>query len=183
MDVLFYFTVDDDIQLKILEIKYAEDIYSLVDQDRNYLREWLPWVDSTKSSNDTKVFIQSSLDIFARNDGFQAAIFYKGKIVGCIGLHRIDWNNKKTSIGYWLSSEHQGNGVMTKSCKAIIDYIFWDLQLNRVEIRAAVENRKSRSVPERLGFKEEGIIRKVEWLYDHFVDHVVYGILKEDWGR
>lgn len=180
---MFYFTVDDDIQLKILEIKYAEDIYSLVDQDRNYLREWLPWVDSTKSSNDTKVFIQSSLDIFARNDGFQAAIFYKGKIAGCIGLHGIDWNNKKTSIGYWLSSEHQGNGVMTKSCKAIIDYIFGDLQLNRVEIRAAVENRKSRSVPERLGFKEEGIIRKVKWLYDHFVDHVVYGILKEDWGR
>lgn len=180
---MFYYPVNDDIQLKILETKYADEIYSLVDKDRNYLREWLPWVDSTKSSDDTKAFIQSTLDGFAKDDGFHAAIFFKGKIVGCIGLHGIDWNNKKTSIGYWLASRYQGNGIMTKSCKAIIDYIFGKLQLNRVEIRAAVENKKSRSVPERLGFKEEGIIRNEEWLYDHFVDLVVYGILKEEWVK
>ncbi|MNJ40026.1 putative ribosomal N-acetyltransferase YdaF [compost metagenome] len=70
---------------------------------------------------------------------------------------------------------------MTSSCKAVINYVFHELSLNRVEIRAAVQNSKSRAIPERLNFCNEGIIRQAEWLYDHYVDYVVYGMLKEDW--
>jgi ribosomal-protein-serine acetyltransferase len=72
---------------------------------------------------------------------------------------------------------------MTKSCRAVINYIFNELELNRVEIRAAVLNKKSRAIPERLGFTQEGIIRSAEWLYDHFVDHVVYGMLRDEWSN
>jgi ribosomal-protein-serine acetyltransferase len=70
---------------------------------------------------------------------------------------------------------------MTKSCIAYINYAFNELKLNRVEIRCAVENSKSRAIPEGLGFKNEGTIREAEWLYDHFVDHIVYGMLARDW--
>lgn len=63
----------------------------------------------------------------------------------------------------------------------MIDYAFNQLKLNRVMIRAATENKKSRSIPERLGFQMEGCNKQSEWLYDHFVDLVIYSILKEDW--
>lgn len=180
---MFYFEVDDEIQLRILETKYAEEIFLSVDKDRNYLREWLPWVDGTNSQEDTKAFIQSTLTRFSENNGFQTAIIYRGKIAGCIGLHGIDWNNKKTAIGYWLSSEYQGRGIMTKSCRAIINHIFNEIKLNRVEIRAAVLNKRSRSIPERLGFSQEGIVRQEELLYDKYVDHVVYGMLAAEWDE
>jgi ribosomal-protein-serine acetyltransferase len=178
---MFYFIVDEDIQLRLLEQKYTEQLFLLTDKDRVYLREWLPWVDGTKSPEDTKNFIHHTLKEFANNNGFNTAILYKGKIVGCIGLHGIDWCNRKTSIGYWLSSEYQGKGIMTKSCRAIVNHVFNELQLNRVEIRAAECNKKSRAVPERLGFTQEGIVRSAEWLYDHFVDHVIYGMLRVEW--
>jgi ribosomal-protein-serine acetyltransferase len=70
---------------------------------------------------------------------------------------------------------------MTKSCKAFIDYALGELNLNRVEIRCAEGNLKSRAIPKRLGFAKEGIIREAEWLYDHYVNHVVYGILAREW--
>lgn len=70
---------------------------------------------------------------------------------------------------------------MTKACEAMIRYIFEELCLNRIEIRAALTNLKSRAIPERLGFQMEGKIRQAERINDRFVDHIVYGLLKEDW--
>lgn len=72
---------------------------------------------------------------------------------------------------------------MTRVAKALTDYAFTELQLNKIEIRAAVGNKKSRSIPERLGFVNEGCIRRAEWLYDHYVDHVVYGVLADEWNE
>lgn len=93
----------------------------------------------------------------------------------------MNWANKSTSIGYWLGERYQGKGIMTKSCKSFIEYAFKELNLNKIEIRCAEQNFRSRAIPERLGFVKEGIIREAEWLNDHFVSHVVYGILAREW--
>ncbi len=72
---------------------------------------------------------------------------------------------------------------MTKALNALIQYGFEELGLNRIQIKVAVENKKSRALPERLGFTQEGIIRQAEWLYDHYVDHVMYGLLADEWNK
>ena len=92
-------------------------------------------------------------------------------------MHRIDERNRATSIGYWLDASHQGQGLMSMAVQAVLDYSFDTLKLHRVELRAAIENQPSRAIPERLGFQQEGIARDAEWLYDHFVDLVVYAKL------
>jgi RimJ/RimL family protein N-acetyltransferase len=117
----------------------------------------------------------------AANNGFQAGIWWNNQLVGCIGFHSIDWSNRKISIGYWLAQGFQGDGIMTNARKALVDIAFDHYGLNRVEIRAATDNHKSRTIPERLGFDNEGCIREAEWLYDHFVDHIVYGMLAAQW--
>jgi ribosomal-protein-serine acetyltransferase len=178
---MFSHSVNDKIKLKILEPRFAEELYALSDRNRNYLREWLPWVDGTKSSDDTKNFIESSLKQLGENNGFNCAIFYRDQIAGCIGFHNMDWGNKKASIGYWLAEEFQGEGIMTSACKNLISHAFTELKLNRIEIRAGVYNLKSRAIPERLGFTNEGTVRQVEWIYDRYIDHVIYGMLSSDW--
>ena len=178
---MFEFVVDDAVVLKLLEYRDAERLFELTDSSRLYLREWLPWVDGTKNAEDTKSFIEMTKKQFASNNGFQAGIWYKGNLAGVIGFHGMNGANRSTSIGYWLGERFQGSGVMTKSCKALIEYAFRELKLNRVEIRCAEKNLRSRAIPERLGFVNEGMIREAEWLYDHFVDHVVYGVLAREW--
>ncbi len=165
----------------MLDLRDSELLFDLTVGSKDSLREWLPFIDYTKTILDTQSFIQSTMKQFSENNGVQAGIWYDDQLAGVIGFHQINWNNKSTSIGYWLGNDYVGLGLMTKSVKAYVDYAFNDLKLNRVEIRAAVENKKSRAIPERLGFTEEGCIRQAEWLYDHYVDHVVYGMLKKDW--
>ena len=159
----------------------GESLFALTDSCRPYLKEWLPWVDEIKNPEDTKSFIKLTKRQFAGNNGVQAGIFYQGKIAGVIGFHSINWANQSTDLGYWLGEQYQGKGLMVRACKAFINYAFKELELNRVEIRCAAGNIKSRAIPECLGFVEEGMIRDAEWLYDHYVDHVVYGLLRREY--
>lgn len=178
---MFERVIDNDVVLKLLDTLHADQLTELTDSCRPYLKEWLPWVDGSKSIEDTKAFIEMTKTQFASNNGFQAGIWYRGKIAGVIGYHGMNWSHNSTSIGYWLGARYQGNGVMTKACRVFVDYAFRELKLNRVEVRCAERNLKSRAIPERLGFVKEGIIRDAEWLYDHYVDDVVYGILSREW--
>lgn len=181
MPTMFCLTVDENVKLCLPEERQAEALFALVDENRVYLREWMPWLDGNTSPSDMKAFIKASLEQFASNNGFQLAILFQDQLVGVIGYHQVDWTNRSTSIGYWLAEAFQSWGIMTRACRYLVDYAFRELNLNRVEIRCAIGNHKSRAIPERLGFKNEGTVRQAEWLYDHFVDHVVYGMLADEW--
>ncbi|MBM3779592.1 MAG: GNAT family N-acetyltransferase [Acidimicrobiia bacterium] len=173
--------LNEAITLELLDLRHAEELFALTDANRSHLRVWLPWVDRTRSADDTREFIRQTQRQWAENNGFQAAILEHGAIIGVIGLHGVNWANRSTSIGYWLSGRAQGRGVMTTACRAFTRHAFEALSLNRVEIRCATENGRSRAIPERLRFTSEGTLREAEWLYDHFVDHVVYGMLASEW--
>ena len=69
---------------------------------------------------------------------------------------------------------------MTAACQEVVTHAFTTLDLHRVAIRCAIENRRSRAIPERLAFSQEGVARDGEWLYDHFVDLAVYSKLRSD---
>ncbi|MGO4272197.1 GNAT family N-acetyltransferase [Paenibacillus sp. TAF58] len=178
---MFTCKISDELELKLLEVRHADALFHLVDQNRAYLAKWFPWADQTTKVENTRAFIESELNRFAKNNGIYCGIFYQNEIVGCISLHDIEWGNKKTSIGYWLAEGYQGKGIMTDSCRCIVSYALNELKLNRIEIRARTDNFKSRAVPVRLKFKHEGTIRQAEFSNNTFHDHEVYGILAEEW--
>ncbi|RAV23423.1 GNAT family N-acetyltransferase [Paenibacillus contaminans] len=178
---MFSYTINDHVSLRLLEIRDAESLHMLISGCKPYLQQWLPWAYSQHSVDSTQAFIRASLAQFAANDGFQAGIWYDNQIAGVIGFHRFDWMNRTTSIGYWLGEPYQGLGIMTNACRTLVHFAFATLGMNRVEIECAVENVKSRAIPERLGFMNEGRRRQREWLQDRYVDHIMYGILASEW--
>ena len=180
---MFIHKIEEDLALKLIELRDAERVFELTNNSRAYLREWLSWLDFTTKMEDSQAFIKNSLKSFPENKSLSTVILFKGEIVGVAGFNEMNWSNKTAYIGYWLGEEYQGNGIMTKVARALTDYAFDELNLDKVEIRVATENRKSRGIPEKLGFVKEGSIRQAEWLYDHYVDHVVYGVLAEEWDR
>lgn len=110
------------------------------------------------------------------------SIFYNGNICGAAGFREIDNQNKSGEIGYWLDQKHMGKGIVTQAVKKLLQIGFGTLNLNKIEIRCAVENTKSRAIPERLGFTYEGELRACEWLYTKYVDHAIYSMLTEEFN-
>lgn len=178
---MFTFKVDEEIELQLFQLKDCKELYRMIDSNRIHLREWLGWVDDMTSPYQYETIIPVWLKQFADNNGFNTGIRYRGELVGSIGFHYIDWRNKHTTIGYYLAQNAMGRGIMTRSVKALLDYAFYELGLNRVEIRCGEYNLKSRAIPERLGFTIEGRIRDGEVLYNNYHDLIVYGMLARDW--
>ncbi len=176
-------TIDQDLSLRTITLEDAEKVFTLTDASREYLKEWLPWLDYTKEVADTKAYIEGCIKGHESKSSLSLVILFNHEIVGIAGFNAINPNNNIGTIGYWLSEGAQGHGIMTKTVKALLQYAFETLQLHKVEIRVAETNHKSRAIPERLGLIKEGTIRSAEWLYDHYVNHVVYGMLVSEWQQ
>jgi ribosomal-protein-serine acetyltransferase len=171
----------DELELHLLEETDAEELFALVDDNRAYLREWLPWLDQNTEVEHTRAFLRAVRKQHEDHNGFTCGIRWKGRLVGVVGLHGIDWPNHKTSIGYWIAQPWQGRGMVTRACRALLRHLFDDLGLNRVEIACAPGNARSNAIPQRLGFVREGVLRQNERLYDRRVDNVVYSMLASEW--
>jgi ribosomal-protein-serine acetyltransferase len=168
-------------RLRPLELDDAEELAALVDANRPYLAEWMPWARES-SVEGYRAYLEHVVAQAPPDEGFQAAVVdANGAICGAVGFHGVDWNNRATSIGYWLAESEQGRGTMTEAVRALVDHAFREWHLNRVEIRVAVGNARSAGVPARLGFVQEGILRQVERHADGFKDNVVYSLLASEW--
>ena len=179
--IMLSYKIDDDSELRLIELHHADQLNTLIGQNRGHIKQWSPWLKDNRSIENTRSFITRNLTQFAENKGFAIAIWYQGKMAGQIEYNYLDRVNRKTEIGYWLGASFQGKGLVTKSCRVLTNYAFDELKLNRIEMHCGVENKRSRKIPEKLGFREEGVIRQAGWLHDRFVDFVIYGILANEW--
>jgi ribosomal-protein-serine acetyltransferase len=162
--------------LGLLEESDAQEMQAVVEANRDHLARWMPWAGG-QTLADTLAFIRRTREQLANNAGFQAAVLEDGHIVGVTGFHAVSWEHRRTSIGYWLAEPAQGRGIMTEAVRALVDHALGTWQLYRVEIRAGVDNVRSRAIPERLGFTQEGVARGAERIGDLYVDQAVYAML------
>lgn len=174
--------VDSDITLRRPSLARADDIYALVDANRAHLRKWLPWVDDMRSVKNEREWLQGQLDLENRW-AYPMMVLHRGKLVGMVGVMGANSPSRAGEIGYWLAEDAQGQGIITRSCRAILDYVFALEGMNRMQIRAATGNTKSRAIPERLGFTFEGVQRQAELVNGVFYDLAMYSMLKEEWGE
>lgn len=178
---MFTYQLDEKTSLKILGFEDAEALHQLTEANRAHLRRWLPWVDHSKTKEDTEGFIKMTLEQLPARRGIQAGVWYDGNIAGVVGHNQVNSSHRQCGIGYWLGEAYEGKGLMTKACMALFDYSFNIMNLNRIEIRCGEGNHKSRKIPERLGCKNEGTLRQAELLPSGFHDIVVYSMIKADW--
>ena len=162
--------ISEQLHLRLFQESDAEELFALIDRNRVYLEKTMSWLDTRLTVQDTRDYIKHMETQNGVTRGPAYAIVLDDHIVGAIGMPQLNTVHKVTSFGYWLSEEVQGLGIMTRVCDALIRYVFEELDMNRIEIQAGEENKKSRAIPERLGFTQEGILREREDLHGRYIN-------------
>ncbi len=175
---MFTLEVDDEIELRLMEDADAERLFALIDDCREYLERWLPWVRHNTEVDDSVEFIRRARRKFGQDESIQTGIVHEGDLQGVVGIHLRD---QKGEVGYWLHRDAQSQGLATRSCRALIDYAFEYRRLHRVVIRAAPDNERSCAIPRRLGFTREGRLREAGRRTDRYLDLELYSLLRREW--
>ena len=178
---MFSYRINDRLQLRLYAPHHADEVFAVSNANREHIRVWLPWIDAVKTVDDTRQFIRKSLEQYAHDNGFQCGIWEDDVYVGGFGFHWVNRTSNYTEIGYWLAKSAEGRGMMGAACKVLIDHAFNAWSLNKVEIRCAGQNHRSRAVAKRLGFVEEGTLRQINRIGTTYHDIVVYGMTAAEW--
>lgn len=170
------------LSIDFLRMEDAPALYQLIDKNRAYLKEFLPWLDYCNSVENSCEFISKITTENEEKRALTLCIRKDEQIVGVICFHPFNVSENSAGIGYWIDKEHQGQGIITQACECLINYGFQELNFSEIKISCNVANIKSQAIPERLGFTRTALVGKKEWLYDHFVDHCCYLMTTEEWG-
>jgi ribosomal-protein-serine acetyltransferase len=153
-------------------------LWSAADAERARIGAWMPWVEETTSIDAQRGWLEK---VLADPDTLDGVGMFEGEtFVGGVGL---SWDPFRITgeIGYWIRSSYEGRGLVTRVAGVLTRLAFEHVGLNRVVIRAAVDNVRSRAVAERLGYSQEGVERGAGRGSGGFQDMAVYVMLADDW--
>src|SRR5271156_4706983 len=99
--------------LRLLSKEDAEELSLRIDENREHLRRWMPWLDGAKDISDQLKFIQRCSEGAAAGKAFHYALLSDGQIVGMISFSSIEKLNRCATMGYWLARSQPRRGLMT----------------------------------------------------------------------
>lgn len=179
--VMVSFKVDSEVRLREFTLEDARAVFDAVIANRDHLSPFMHWMTPGYSIDSAKAFIEQSIEKRAARKSLSLGIFRGEQFIGSIGFVYFDWVAGKAEIGYWISADEEGKGIVTASARLLIGFAFRELELNRIEIRCSSENRRSAAIPERLGFTREGLLRMAEFRNGRLHDFEIYGLLASEW--
>lgn len=149
------------------------------DKETNKYQGWIP-----TNLSDVETFIgKISKQIDEPETWFQFIILEKEtqKIIGDLGIHFFDRENKQTEIGCTLNKKFQNKGYATEAVKTIIDYLFKELNKHRIITSIDPENKNSIRLVERIGFRKEAHFIESLLIDGKWVDDLIYAMTEKDW--
>ena len=172
--------------LRPLRVRDAPAVWEAVQESRDRLAAWLPWVNTVHSLDEERAVIAGLRTHWKRRKGLVVGIFDRatGRYLGGSGLQRIDWDLRIFEIGYFIRTSAEGRGYVTEAVQLLTRCAFDRLEANRVDIYVDPRNVRSARVPECLGFVLEGVLRRVRAdVQGRPTDRQVFALIREDYDR
>ena len=175
----FELPVTDDVALRLAEVRLAERYHAMIERNRERLARWERWAETPGTLTDTRSWLESRMLAFAQGRQVPTVVVRDGELVGSCGAE-IDGYTRSASIGYWVDAASEGRGLVTASARALVDHLFAEYPVDRVELRTTADNLRSQAVARRLGCTLDGTLRKASVRGATRVDECVFTLLRED---
>jgi ribosomal-protein-serine acetyltransferase len=175
-------TLEHGVVMRPYRMEDTTRVFATIEAERTRLSRFMPWAPHSTAADSTEDFIRSARRQEADGTGFHLGLFHGQEALGAIGA-TVDLLNREAEVGYWIAAEWEGRGLITSGVIHLLGFLFDDYEIHRVVIRAAVENTRSRAIPERLGFTQEGVLREALVLEGVSTDAAIYSLLAPEWKR
>jgi ribosomal-protein-serine acetyltransferase len=157
----------------------AEALYAVIDGNRVRLARWFHWVDDATDAGSQVAWIESRGGNERSLDG--NGIWVGDDLAGGCDL-MISGTDDTGELGFWLDEAFVGRGLVTRAAQALVRHGYEAESLHRIQLRAGVDNLRSRAVAKRLKMREEGVLRGASKVGGGlYVDLVVYGQIVDEW--
>ena len=143
-------------------------VFEAVDESREHLRPWMPWVDAHQTVDDSEAFARRSAAAWLGREDFPVGIWScdGARLLGSSGLHVRSWEVPHFEVGYWLRRSEEGHGYVSETVRLLARLAFETFGANRLDLRCDARNERSAAVARRLGFVQEATLRSNA--RDHF---------------
>ena len=180
---MFTVTVDDEIALEMVNHYRLQEVYAVVEKNRDRLKEWLIWAQNCTPES-MKVFIQKQIQMYAQKRSIPCFIIYNGRYVGSVDINlTYSYGLQYGGIGYWLDEKYEKRAIMKRAVSKIVDLSFTYMDIHKAEIRCAVENQNSCNLAKRLGFQFDATLRDHIKVDEKVYDIQVWSLLKSEWEK
>lgn len=138
-----------------------------------------------KSISDAEKMIGSIEESYHKESGINWGIVEKHSNVffGYFGFFRLIPEHCRAEIGYALNPEFWGKGYMHETINRLVRFGFEIMKLHSIEATVNPENKKSKKVLEKIGFKKEAYFRENYLFNNRFLDSVIYSLLEKDLSK
>lgn len=162
----------------------GEELYRAVNESREAILPWLPWGRNAHSTpEESEAFVRRWRANWDLRDDLSMGTWRGDRLLGGLGLHRIDWNARIFEMGYWLRATEWGKGYGLEAARLALDLAFGALEANRVWLRCADGNDRSAALARRMGMQPEGCLRRSILDADgKFWDALLFGMLPEEYA-
>jgi len=159
-----------------------EPCFNAIRESINELLPWMWWCHSDYSTKDTQIWIESLPDTCQNATECSFAIIDSedGSFLGSCGLSNVNRTDRCANLGYWVRTSLSRQGVAPAAALGIARFAFKEVELNRVEIVIATENKASIRVAEKIGALREGLLRKRIVVRDTVYDAFMFSLLADD---
>jgi RimJ/RimL family protein N-acetyltransferase len=161
-------------------------IVKAIDADPEITR-WLEMIPQPYSAADAQAYVSMTIEGWSSGTGGAFAVVdaVTGELVGSMGLRLADPENAVGEIGYWARSDARGRGYMTRALRLISRWALEEVRLERLQLRAELQNLPSQRVAERAGFRREGVIRSARYnpRQRRRMDWVIFSLLPGELDR
>ena len=174
--MFFSHDLGDGYSLGLRTAESVDELLDLIHKNLSRLRQWEQWALAEQTPEVLRAHVDERLQMFVAGTAVPCTIYSDATLIGSIEM-RMNAYNGSAELGYWLDEDFEGRGVVTRACRALIEYGTVRLGVRRFELYTAVHNERSGAVARRLGFAHEGVLRSATPLGDRRFDTNVYGLV------